>query len=155
MSRSQISKSSVWRHAFANRGEQVTRPRIMMADDNTDILDCVEDMLGTDYEIVGRVSDGDSVCSEVERQAPDLIVLDISMGERSGIEIARQLRDQGYTGQIVFLTVHEDLEFVNAALGAGGRGYVIKSRMPLDLGSAVRAVLSNRIFISPSLQQVK
>jgi DNA-binding NarL/FixJ family response regulator len=50
----------------------------------------------------------------VERLSPDLIVFDISLGERSGIAIARQLREQGYSGAIVFLTVHEDSDFVSA-----------------------------------------
>ena len=130
-----------------------SQPRILLADDNTGILDHVTAMLRADYDIVGQVADGDSVCSTVENLQPDLIVLDVSMGTRSGIEICRQLREQGYTGEIVFLTVHEDPDFVSAALGAGGRGYVIKSRMGVDLLAAVEAVLSNHIFVSPPLQQ--
>jgi DNA-binding NarL/FixJ family response regulator len=109
-------------------------------------------MLRADYEIIGRVADGNSVCVEVGKLRPDLIVLDISLGERSGIEIARQLREQGYPGEIVFLTVHEDPEFVSAAISAGGQGYVVKSRMNRDLGLAVKAALSHQIFISPTLQ---
>jgi DNA-binding NarL/FixJ family response regulator len=76
-----------------------------------------------------------------------------SPSESSGIEIAQRLREQGYTGEIVFLTVHEDPDFVAAAIGAGGRGYVIKSRMSIDLGLAVQAALSHRIFISAPLMQ--
>ena len=136
-----------------NRGKPLSRARIMMADDNTAILDHVTDILQDDYEIIGRIADGNAVCAEVDKLKPDLIVLDISMGERSGIDIAHRLQEQGYMGEIVFLTVHEDPAFVSAAMGAGGRGYVIKSRMNTDLGSAVRAVLARRIFISPPLQQ--
>ena len=122
--------------------------RILLADDNTEILDHVSDMLQVEHEIIGRVADGNLVCAEVENLSPDLIILDISMGERSGIEIAQRLREQGYGGEIVFLTVHEDADFVAAAIGAGGRGYVIKSRMSVDLGLAVKAALTHRIFIS-------
>jgi DNA-binding NarL/FixJ family response regulator len=135
-----------------NRGKQLSSVRILVADDNPAILDHASDMLQVDYEIIGKVADGNSVCTEVGKLKPDLVVLDISMGERSGIEIARQLREQGYVGEIVFLTVHEDPEFVSAAIGAGGRGYVIKPRMNGDLGLAVKAALSHRIFISPPLQ---
>jgi len=123
----------------------------MVVDDNPAILNHVTDMLQTDYQIVGRVADGKSVCAEVERLGPDLIVLDISLGERSGIAIARQLRERGYEGEIVFLTVHEDSDFVSAAIGAGGRGYVIKSRMNVDLVLAVKTVLSHQIFVSHAL----
>jgi DNA-binding NarL/FixJ family response regulator len=135
------------------RGNQVPCARILLADDNAEILAHVSDMLRPDYEIIGEVADGNLVCGEVKELRPDLIVLDISMGERSGIEIAQRLREQGYAGEIVFLTVHEDPDFVTAALGAGGRGYVIKSRMSGELGSAIQAALCHRIFISAPLSQ--
>lgn len=130
----------------------MSRVRILLADDNPAIMDYVSGMLQADYQIIGTVADGNSVCAEVAKLGPDLIVLDISMGERSGIEIARQLREQDYVGEIVFLTVHEDPDFVSAAIGAGGRGYVVKSRMKIDLGLAVKSVLSHQVFISPPLQ---
>jgi DNA-binding NarL/FixJ family response regulator len=129
-----------------------SRARILVADDNPAILNHVTNILQTDYQIIGAVADGYSVCTEVENLGPDLIVLDISMGACSGIEIAQRLRDQGYSGEIVFLTVHEDPDFVSAAIGAGGRGYVIKSRMNVDLKLAVKSVLSHRIFVSTPLQ---
>jgi DNA-binding NarL/FixJ family response regulator len=135
-----------------DRGNQLSRVRILLADDNPAILSHVTEMLQTDYQIVGAVTDENSVCMEVERLRPDLIVLDISMGARNGIEIAQHLREQGFAGEIVFLTVHEDPDFVSAAIGAGGRGYVIKSRMNVDLALAIRSVLSHRIFISPPFQ---
>ena len=131
-----------------NRGDQLSRARILLADDHAAILAYVSGMLEDDYEVIGRVEDGKSVCSEVEKLRPDLVVLDISMGPCSGIEIARRLQEQGYTGEIVFLTVHEDLDFVSAAIGAGGRGYVIKSRVRLDLKPAVKAALLHRVFVS-------
>ena len=130
----------------------MSRVRILLADDNPAIMDYVSGMLQADYQIIGTVADGNSVCADVAKLGPDLIVLDISMGERSGIEIARQLREQDYVGEIVFLTVHEDPDFVSAAIGAGGRGYVVKSRMKIDLGLAVKSVLSHQVFISPPLQ---
>jgi DNA-binding NarL/FixJ family response regulator len=134
------------------RGNQLTRARILLADDHAAILDHVSDLLKDEYEVIGKVTDGNSVCAEVKALKPDLIVLDISMGQYSGIEIARQLQEQGYTGEIVFLTVHEDSDFVSAAIGVGGRGYVIKHRMKVDLGLAVKSVLSHQVFVSHPLQ---
>jgi DNA-binding NarL/FixJ family response regulator len=126
--------------------------RVLLADDNRDFLDHVVEVLESDYEVVGTVVDGGSVCAEASRLRPDLMVLDISMGEHSGIEIARQLGRQGYAGRIVFLSIHEDPDFIGAAIGAGGRGYVFKSRMNTDLGLALTSVLSSEIFISPQGQ---
>lgn len=135
-----------------NRGQQLLQTRILVADDNPAILNHVTAMLQAEHEIIGTVTDENSVCTEVEKLEPDLIILDISMGARSGIEIAGSLRRQGYVGEIVFLTVHEDTDFVSAAIGAGGRGYVIKTRMNIDLKLAIESVLSNRIFVSPPLR---
>jgi DNA-binding NarL/FixJ family response regulator len=120
--------------------------RILLADDNQNFLHHVVELLESNYQVIGTVVDGGSVCAEVSRLRPDLMVLDISMGQHSGIEIARQLRREGYAGQIVFLSIHE------AAIGAGGRGYVFKSRMNTDLGLALSSVLSSQIFISPQGQ---
>jgi DNA-binding NarL/FixJ family response regulator len=135
-----------------DRGRPLSRVRVLLADDNPSIMDYVKHMLQADYQIVGTVADGHSVCAQVQKLGPDLIVLDISMGDCSGIEIARRLREQGYMGEIVFLTVHEDSDFVSAAIGAGGRGYVIKSRMNIDLGLAVKSALAHQIFVSAPLQ---
>lgn len=123
--------------------------RILVADDNAEILDHVMAMLDSDYDVIGKIDNGNKLCAEVKRLNPDIIVLDISFGELSGIAIAGQLQEQGFAGEIIFLTVHEDPDFVNAAIGAGGRGYVIKSRMNMDLQLAVRAVLAHQVFISP------
>jgi DNA-binding NarL/FixJ family response regulator len=125
--------------------------RILLADDSPAILSHVAESLGVDYEIVALVSDGEAVIAETERLRPDLIVLDISMGQVSGIDIARGLRERGYFGKIVFLTVHEDLDFASAAIGAGGSAYVVKSRLGSDLRRAIEASLSDHLFISSPL----
>ena len=103
------------------------------------------------YKVVAAISDGAIVVRECLRLRPDVVLLDISMGEVCGIDIARRLRDSGCAAKIVFLTVHEDADYMNAALGAGGSAYVVKSRLSLDLFSAFNAVLSNKLFVSASL----
>lgn len=131
---------------------ELSRTRILVVDDNTEILDRICDVIQPEYEVIGKVADGDMVCGEVASLRPDLVVLDISLGERSGIEIAQSLHDQGFAGEIVFLTVHEDPDIVTAAIGAGARGYVTKSRVVVDLGRAIKAALAHHIFISASLR---
>jgi DNA-binding NarL/FixJ family response regulator len=134
--------------SMAEEGERTACTRILIADDNLEILNHVSSMLAPEHAVVGKVSDGNLVCDNVATCRPDLVVLDISMGDHSGIEIARRLREQGYAGEVIFLTVHEDPDFVTAAFGAGARGYVTKSNMNGDLRRAIKAVLSHRIFIS-------
>ena len=101
--------------------------------------------------VVGTVGNGCELLAEAERLHPDLIVLDITMPGLDGIEAARQLRRSHRPARLVFLTVHEDADFTQAALDAGGLGYVVKVRLATDLPSAIRAALADRRFISPTI----
>jgi len=131
----------------------VSKTSILLADDNSSVLAHVSKMLQKqkDYKVVATICNGATVVGECLLLKPSVIILDISMGEQSGIDVARELRDSGCTSKIIFLTVHEDTDYMHAAMGAGGSGYVVKSRISLDLFSAIHAVLSNKLFVSPSL----
>ena len=124
---------------------------VLLADNNSAVLHHVTRVLRTDYDVIAAVKDGAAVLAESSRLNPDIIVLDISMGELSGIDVARRLRDSGCNSKIIFLTVHEDADFVNAAMGVGAAAYVVKSRLSLDLITAIHAVLANKLFVSPNL----
>jgi DNA-binding NarL/FixJ family response regulator len=125
--------------------------RVLLADDHLALLTKVAGFLSSSCEIVGSVRDGKALLEATARLHPDVLVVDISMPVLSGIDAARQLKQSGTTAKIIFLTVHEDPDFVQAALAAGGSGYVIKSRLATDLLCAMQAVLENRRFISPSI----
>ena len=73
------------------------------------------------------------------------------MGMLNGLEAARLLIRTGSKGKIVFLTVHQDQEFVEEAFSAGALGYVVKPRLGTDLLLAVREALMGRTFVSPDL----
>jgi len=125
--------------------------RILLADDNPHFLSRIAQSLRGWYEILALVSEGEAIVAEAERLGPDVLVLDISIGSVNGIDVARRLWERGYSGKIVFLTVYEDVDFVRAALAAGGSAYVFKSRSGSDLHPAIEAALSNQLFISPPL----
>jgi DNA-binding NarL/FixJ family response regulator len=131
----------------------VQNTTILLSDDNSAVLHHLEKMLEKEKscKVVGAISDGRIVVREYLRLRPDVIIMDISMGDVSGIDLARDLRDSGCLAKIIFLTVHEDSDYVNAGMGAGGSAYVVKSRLSQDLLSAIKAVLSHKIFVSPNL----
>lgn len=131
----------------------MSKASILLVDDNPAILKHVRGVLDKEkqYRVLAAVSDAAAALRECAREQPDVIVLDISMGELSGIDVASRLRERGCASKIVFLTVHEDSDFVNAALGAGGSAYVVKSRLSMDLLPAIRAVLSDKLFVSSPL----
>ena len=134
-------------------GDGMPKASILLADDNAFILDHVRRLLERDgqFNIVASIRNADSIVRETTRLKPDIIILDISMGEVNGIDVATELRDSGIRTKVVFLTVHDDSESVNAAIGAGGSAYVIKTRLVTDLTSAIRAALAGKLFVSPSL----
>jgi DNA-binding NarL/FixJ family response regulator len=123
------------------------RPRVLLADDNPAILDVVKHMLQKDFQIVGALGQASAVIREAPELKPDVLILDISMGELNGFEITRQLKLDECPTKIIFLTVHEELEFIRAAFDAGASGYVFKSRMNTDLRTAINTVQSGRVFI--------
>lgn len=129
------------------------RASVLLADDNPEILQYAAHVLAPEFEVLGALPDGESVLRDFERMKPDVVVLDISMGHLSGLEVARRLLQMGHPARIVFLTVHEEAEFICAAFGAGGAAYVVKSRLNSDLVDALHATLAGRIFLSPNLQQ--
>ncbi len=127
------------------------RARILLADDNDDMRDRVRCHLENEYDVVDTFVNGFQLLQAATKLKPDVCLLDISMGVLDGIETANQLKESGSTAKIVFLTVHEDLDFVQAALRAGALGYVVKRRMVSDLRRAIKEALAGRVFISSSI----
>jgi DNA-binding NarL/FixJ family response regulator len=123
------------------------RLRVLLADDNPAMLEVVKCMLQKEFNIVGTLKQASVVVREAPEINPDVLVLDISMGELNGFEITRQLRREKCALKIIFLTVHEELEFIRAAFEAGASGYVFKSRMNTDLRAAIKAVHAGRAFL--------
>jgi len=126
----------------------VSKPRIVLADDHPGIFEVVARILEPTFEIVGRVGNGQALLEAATKLRPDIIVMDISMPVLNGIDAANKLKEFGSTSRIVFLTVHDDPDFINACLATGAAGYVCKPRMALDLVPAIREALEGRTFVS-------
>jgi DNA-binding NarL/FixJ family response regulator len=127
----------------------VTRARILVAEDHTLMRDNVVRILKREFQVLDAVADGEALLEAAARLKPDVCVLDISMPEVSGIETATRLKQSGSTAKVIFLTIHDDFDFIGAALKTGADGYVFKTRMAIDLLLAVHEVLAGRTFLSP------
>jgi DNA-binding NarL/FixJ family response regulator len=123
--------------------------RVLLVDDNEAMLARAASLLTPACTIVGTARDGRRALDSATALGPDVIVLDISMPGMTGLEVASLLRRSGSTAAVVFLTVHDEEEFVLAAKAAGGIGYVVKSRLATDLTAAVREARAGRPFVSP------
>jgi DNA-binding NarL/FixJ family response regulator len=122
---------------------------VLLVDDNQAILDCLVRLLGRDYTIVGAIRDGPRMLDAVAILRPDVVVMDISMPEMSGLELARLMQENPPAPPVVFVTVHEDTEFMEAAQAVGAAGYVVKSTMETELKPALQHALKGQRFVVP------
>ena len=126
-------------------------PRVLLADDRQEVLETVSSMLKDECEIVGQAADGEQVLQLAQTKSPDVLVLDIFMPGLSGFDVAARLRESDPLVKILFLTVHEDPEFVNAAISLGVLGYVLKAHLVTELMPAIHSILNDHLYVSPTL----
>jgi CheY-like chemotaxis protein len=131
-----------------DRIDFVTAPTLLLVDDNHALLQRLVGMLQPTYKIAAALSCGATVVDQAAALQPDLIILDISLGDLSGFEVAKRLKEAGCPAKIIFLTLHEDMDFADAACGLGAWGYVFKSRLTIDLEIAISTVLSGGHYSS-------
>ena len=129
------------------------RPRVLLADDNVSILAQVSTLLARSVEVVAAVTDGRQALHAAQRLDPDVAVLDITMPGLNGFQTARALRQSGLRAKVVMLTMHLSDEFVAAAIESSAHGYVLKTRIPSDLESAIDHAIAGRLFL-PSLSSL-
>ena len=124
-------------------------PRVLLADDMPEMVESVTQLLRRDFDVVGYAENGEEAIEAIAHLNPDLLVLDISMPVLNGIQVASLLRESGSSVKLIFLTVNEDPDYIEAAFSVGASGYVFKSRVATDLIPAVEGVLRGRKFTSP------
>ena len=127
--------------------------RILLADDNDEILATIRQELADEFEIIGTVSNGQDAVDAVLRFDPDVVVLDIAMSVLDGIQASSRIHESNGRTKILFLTIQENTEYVSAAFAAGASGYVSKRRLLTDLCYALHEVAEGRRFLSPSLRR--
>ena len=127
----------------------MTRPRLLLADDHTLVLEGFRKLLESDFDLVGTVEDGRALLAAAPRLRPDVILLDISMPLLNGIDAARQLRKTLPSAKIIFLTMHADPGYVTEAFRVGARGYLLKRSAASELVRAIHEVLNGRYYVTP------
>jgi DNA-binding NarL/FixJ family response regulator len=127
--------------------------RIVLADDHPIVLDGLRNLIRAerDFELVGEAASGLSALKIIREQRPDVAVLDISMPELNGIVLCRRLAGEMPALKLLVLTLHEDRAYLNQALEAGVRGYVLKRSAVENLVQAVRAVMVGGLYIDPAI----
>lgn len=107
-----------------------------------------------DLEVIAEASDGREAVEMARDLLPDVVVMDVAMPQLNGIEATRQLAGDETGMKIVALSMHSDRRFVSEALKAGASGYVLKDGAFEELVNAIRAVVADRVYLSPRVAGV-
>jgi DNA-binding NarL/FixJ family response regulator len=127
------------------------RPRILLADDHTMLLDAFRRLLEPRYDIVGLAGDGRALIDLAANTQPDVIVLDISMPRLNGVDACAKLRQKMPGLRLIFVTVNEDPDMAAEAVRLGASGYLLKSSASAELFTAIDQALAGKIYITPLL----
>lgn len=129
--------------------------RIVIADDHTIMREGLKRILDTaeDIIVVGEAVDGFEAIAQARKGGFDLLMLDLSMPGRSGVELIRQIKDEMPKLPILILTMHEEEQYAVRAIRAGARGYLTKESAGTQLLSAIRKVASGRPYISQEVAE--
>ena len=121
------------------------RTRILLADDDQQMLASISTLLQVDFDVVGAVSDGQSLVEAAFEHRPDIIVTDISMPILNGIAAACKIRDSAPGIKFIFLTMHNNRWYRTKALSAGAVAYILKSSAREELNQAIHDAREDRI----------
>lgn len=133
--------------------DRARRIRCVLAEDHILLRDGVRRLLeeSSDFSVVGEAADAGEALKLVIEHRPDIVLLDISMPGMSSFEAARLIEEHCAGTRIVFLTMHEDREYLTQALRAGASGYLLKDTPALQLLQALRQVHRGERSLSPRI----
>ena len=133
-------------------GITVSKVRVVLADDHREVIAKVRGVLGDEYDVLESVENGRQAVTAVLALDPDIFVTDISMPILNGLQAARSIQKANSRVKIIFLTIHEDRDFIAAAFAAGAMGYVTKRRLSTDLVRAIEEAMKGNTFVSNSIR---
>jgi two-component system, NarL family, response regulator DesR len=127
--------------------------KIMIAEDQAMVRQALVALLGLepDIEVVAQAATGDEALAMATKHQPDVAVLDIEMPGPSGIDVARQLRQDGFGGRVVIVTTFGRPGYLRAAMAAGASGFLLKDAPAAQLAQAIRRVAAGERVVDPAL----
>jgi DNA-binding NarL/FixJ family response regulator len=130
--------------------------RVLLADDHSVVRAGLRAVLSIakDIEVVSEASSGREVIALAARIQPDVVVMDVSMGEPNGLAATPEVLAASPSSRVLILTMHGEEEYLAAALQAGASGYLVKSAATRELIDAVRAVARGDVFVQPAAARV-
>lgn len=125
------------------------RPRVILADDHTMILDALKNLLEPEFEVVGTFADGRALMEGAARLNPNVIVLDIGMPTMNGLNAGERLKQEMPLVKLVYLTMNHDPDMAGEAFRLGASAYLLKNSAAAELQNAIREVVRGGFYITP------
>lgn len=127
--------------------------RILIVDDHAVVRAGLRALLGAepDFQIVGEAADGQTALQLADELQPAVILVDMNMPRLNGIEFTKQLIRKLPETRVLFLTLHDDVSYLQQAIANGAAGYILKSAIEPQIINAIRTVASGEMFIDPTL----
>lgn len=126
---------------------------LMIADDHIMIREGIKQLLefDGDMKVILETGDGEECLKLLENNAPDILLLDINMPTKNGIEVLTEIRKKGSDLKVLMLTVHNEVEYLIKAIDIGVDGYILKDSESAELKKAIFAIMNGEKYIQPSL----
>ncbi|MHB8135706.1 MAG: response regulator [Anaerolineaceae bacterium] len=127
--------------------------KVIIADDHAIVRAGLRTLITTekDLELLGEAAGGLEAIEKVHQLSPDVLVLDISMPDKDGIEVIHTLKGEGESCAILVLTVHEDEALLRESIRLGAAGYILKHAAESELINAIRSVFRGELYIHPKM----
>lgn len=126
---------------------------VVIVDDHHLVREGLRSLLGQfeDLRVVGEAAAVEQAVEVVTETEPDLVLLDLRLGDEDGSQVARRLRGAGSTVKILMLSVHDTSRHLRAAIAAGADGYLLKSVSGSDLAAGIRSAVAGQTVIGQEL----
>lgn len=125
----------------------------MLADDHVLIREGIRQLLEFDgtIEVIEEVNDGDECLEKLSNVMPDLLLLDINMPNKNGVEVLAEIRKKNLPIKVLMLTVHNEVDYLIKAIDIGVDGYIVKDSGSSELKKAINSIMSGENYIQPNL----
>jgi DNA-binding NarL/FixJ family response regulator len=125
------------------------RPRIILADDHTLLLDALKNLMEPEFEVVGTFNDGQALVEAAQKLNPNVVVLDISMPTMNGLNAGQRLKQMMPMVKLVYLTMNHDPDVAGEAFRLGASAFVLKNSAATELLQAIRKVVRGGYYVTP------
>lgn len=136
--------------APADRGSGQVRRKVFLVDDHAVVRNGLAELINQapDLTVVGEAATAEEALTKIEAAAPDLAIVDLTLGDMSGLELLKRLKARHPLLPVLVLSMHDEAFYAERCLRAGARGYIMKKEAIEQVEFAVRQILDGKVYLS-------